>query len=70
MVFLGHNTLVRKAVYQVPLGPVHTGRGGARKCCMQTMEHIVPNGSVHTALLATSKDLPTNLRANLLMRPV
>ena len=32
----------------------------------QKMEHIVPNRSVHTALQATSKDLPANLRANLL----
>ncbi len=49
------------------LGPVHTGCGGARKCCLQKMEHIVPNGSVHTALPAASKDLPKNLRANLLI---
>ena len=52
------------------LGPVHTGCGGARKCCLQKLEHIVPNGSVHTALLAASKDLPANLRANLLTHPV
>ncbi len=31
------------------------------------MEHIVANGSVHTALQATSKDLHSNLRANLLI---
>ncbi len=52
------------------LDPVHTGRGGAGKCCLQKMEPFVVNGSVHTALLATSKDLPTNLHANLLTRPV
>ena len=32
------------------LGPVHTGRGGARKCCKQKMGQIVANWSVHTAL--------------------
>ncbi len=32
------------------LGPVHAGRGGARKCCTQKIEHIVANWSVHTAL--------------------
>ncbi len=35
-------------------GPVHTGRGGARKCCSQKIERIVANWSVHTALPATS----------------
>ncbi len=34
------------------------------------MENIVVNGSVHTALQATSNDLPANLRVNLLPRPV
>ena len=36
----------------------------------QIKEHIVANGSVHTALQATSKVLLTNLRASLLVRPV
>ncbi len=31
------------------LGPVHTLRGAPRNRYMQTMEHIVVNGSVHTA---------------------
>ena len=34
------------------------------------MEHTVPNGSVHTPLLATSKDLLTNLPVNLLTHPM
>ncbi len=38
-------------------GPVHTGCGGARKCCMQKMEHIVANWSVHTALQAVASNI-------------
>ncbi len=34
------------------------------------LKHTVVNGSVHTALQATSKDLPANLHTNLLTRPV
>ena len=34
------------------------------------MEHFVANGNVHSALQATSNDLPANLHANLFMRPV
>ncbi len=48
----------------------NTGRGSARKCCLQKMEYIVANGSVHTAWQATSEDLGANLPANLLTRPV
>ncbi len=32
-----------------PQGPVHTGRRAPRNRCTQIMEHIVVNGSVHTA---------------------
>ena len=34
-------------------GPVHTGCGGAHKCWMQKVEHIVAKWSVHTGLQAT-----------------
>ncbi len=34
---------------QLILGPVHTGRGAPRNGRTQIMEHIVVNGSVHTA---------------------
>ena len=39
------------------LGPIHTGCGGARKCCLQKVEPIVACWSVHTALPARSMDL-------------
>ena len=39
------------------LGPVHTGRRGARKCCTQKMEHIVANWSVHTALQTIASNI-------------
>ena len=39
------------------LGPVHTGRGGARKCCMQKVEHIVANWSVHTGLQTIASNI-------------
>ncbi len=43
------------------LGTVHTRCGGTPKCCMQKMEPIVVAcWSVHTALLARSKDLREN----------
>ncbi len=38
-------------------GPVHTGRGGARKCCTQKMEHIIANWSVHTALQTIASNI-------------
>ncbi len=44
-----------------------------RRCSQMLLaknEHIVSNRSVHTALPATSQDLPANLHANLLARPV
>ena len=44
----------------------HAGRGGASKCCMQQMEPIDANWSVHIALPARSKDL----HANVLLRSV
>ncbi len=62
--------LTEMPILNKTLGPVHTGRGGVGKCCLQKMEHLVANGSVHTALQATSKDLRANLCANLLTRPV
>ncbi len=52
------------------LGPIHTGRGTPCNTRKQIMAHTAVNGSVHTALQATSKDLQANLHANLLTRPV
>ncbi len=46
------------------LGPIHTGCRAPCNRCTQIMEHIVVNGSVHTALQATSMDLHANLLAN------
>ena len=39
------------------LVPVHTGHVGAPKCCMQKMEHIVANWSVHTALQTIASNI-------------
>ncbi len=49
--FLGDNIGQSGQTFMVwnPLGPVHTGRGAPRNKHLQIMEHIVVNGSVHTA---------------------